>query len=136
MEEPIETIHVYIVKEEEDQVVVDSTADDRTKRDTQPLVMQPYPTHMRLEPYLFMAAHLLIVLAAFSLHFYTLVTETATITIIPKSYHLTEHLTLSNVQSRVFQPVMLTQRKTVPATGKGHQPATQAHGAVTFYNTL
>jgi hypothetical protein len=28
----------------------------------------------------------------------------------------------------------LTQQVTVPTTGKGHQPATQAHGWITFYN--
>jgi hypothetical protein len=55
---------------------------------------------------------------------------------VPKSYRFTQHLTLSTVQSRIFPPLTLTQSKTVPATGKGHQPATQAHGAVTFYNTL
>ncbi|MFL5696234.1 MAG: baseplate J/gp47 family protein [Ktedonobacteraceae bacterium] len=134
--EPIETIHVYIVREEEEQPVVDSTVQDTAKVDTQPLVVKSYPIRLRLVPYLMIAAHLLIVLAAFSMHFYTILTETATITIIPKSYHLTAHLTLSNVENRVFSPVTLTQSKTVPATGKGHQPATQAHGEVTFYNTL
>src|SRR5205085_8732161 len=78
----------------------------------------------------------LIVLVAFSVHYYLLLTETTTIIIVPKSYRFTQQLTLSTVQSRIFQPVTLTQSRTVPATGKGHQPATQAHGAVTFYNTL
>ncbi|MFL5586535.1 MAG: baseplate J/gp47 family protein [Ktedonobacteraceae bacterium] len=134
--EPIETIHVYIVREEEEQPAVDSTVQDTAKVDTQPHVVKAYPKRLRLVPYLMIAAHLLIVLAAFSMHFYTILTETATITIIPKSYHLTAHLTLSNVENRVFSPVTLTQSKTVPATGKGHQPATQAHGVVTFYNAL
>ncbi|MFL5625001.1 MAG: baseplate J/gp47 family protein [Ktedonobacteraceae bacterium] len=134
--EPIETIHLYIVREEEEQPVVDSTVQDTAKVDTQPLVVKSYPKRLRLVPYLLIIAHLLIVLAAFSMHFYTILTETATITIIPKSYYLTAHLTPSNVQSRIFQPLTLTQSRTVPATGKGHQPPTQAHGAVTFYNTL
>src|SRR2546423_7347001 len=133
--EPIETIHLYIVREEEDQVV-DSTINDTTQTATQPLVMQSYPMRLQLVPYLLIIAHLLIVLVAFSVHYYLLLTETTTIIIVPKSYRLTEHLTLSTVQSRIFQSVTLTQSRTVPATGKGHQPATQAHGAVTFYNTL
>src|SRR3989440_9511694 len=133
--EPIETIHLYIVREEEDQVV-DSTVHDTTKTATQPLVMQSYPLRLQLVPYLLIVAHLLIVLVALSVHLYVVLTETATITIIPKSYRLTEHLTLSTVQSRIFQPITLTQSRTVPATGKGHQDAQQAHGAVTFYNTL
>src|SRR5436305_8050881 len=125
--EPIETIHLYIVREDEtqqEQPLVESTVQDTAKVDTQPLVVKSYPMRLRLVPYLMIASHLLIVLAAFSMHFYTIVTETATITIIPKSYHLTAHLTLSNVENRVFSPVALTQSKTVPATGKGHQPAT------------
>src|SRR5712691_11060865 len=133
--EPIETIHLYIVKEEEDQVV-DSTVNDTTQTATQPLVMQSYPMRLQLVPYLLIIAHLLIVLVAFSVHYYLLLTETTTIIIVPKSYRFTQHLTLSTVQSRIFQPITFTQSKTVPATGKGHQPATQAHGEVTFYNTL
>src|SRR3989440_5159529 len=133
--EPIETIHLYIVKQQE-QSVVESTAHDTTQTATQPLVMQSYPMHFQLVPYLLMIAHLLIVLVAFSVHYFLFLTETTTIIIVPKSYRLTEHLTLSTVQSRIFPPLTLTQSKTVPATGKGHQPATQAHGAVTFYNTL
>ena len=133
--EPIETIHLYIVKEEEDQVV-DSTVNDTTQTATQPLVMQSYPMRLQLVPYLLIIAHLLIVLVAFSAHYYLLLTETTTIIIVPKSYRFTQHLTLSTVQSRIFPPLTLTQSKTVPATGKGHQPATQAHGVVTFYNTL
>ncbi|MFL5699097.1 MAG: baseplate J/gp47 family protein [Ktedonobacteraceae bacterium] len=134
--EPIETIHLYIVREEEEQPVVDSTVQDTAKVDTQPLVVKAYPMRLRLVPYLMIAAHLLIVLVAFSVHYYLLLTETATIIIVPKSYRFTQHLTLSTVQSRIFPPLTLTQSKTVPATGKGHQPATQAHGVVTFYNAL
>src|SRR3989440_5359163 len=131
--EPIETIHLYIVREEEDQVV-DSTVHDTTKTATQPLVMQSYPLRLQLVPYLLIVAHLLIVLVALSVHLYVVLTETATITIIPKSYRLTEHLTLSTVQSRIFQPITLTQSRTVPATGKGHQDAQQASGTITLYN--
>src|SRR6266550_9148782 len=131
--EPIETIHLYIVKEEEDQVI-DSTVNDTTQTATQPLVMQSYPMRLQLVPYLLIIAHLLIVLVAFSVHYYLLLTETTTIIIVPKSYRFTQHLTLSTVQSRIFQPVTLTQSRTVPATGKGHQPATVASGTITLYN--
>src|SRR2546421_7023885 len=133
--EPIETIHLYIVKEEEDQLLY-STANEPIKTPTHALVSQSYPMRFQLVPYLLIIAHLLIVLVAFSVHYYLLLTETTTIIIVPKSYRFTQHLTLSTVQSRLFQPLTLTQSRTVPATGKGHQPATQAHGAVMFYNTL
>src|SRR6266566_6308846 len=115
MNEPLETIHVYIVKEDEEQPLVDSTFNDASstfpETDPQPLVTQSYPRHLRLVPYLIIAAHLLIVLTAFSIHFYTLLTETATITIIPKRAVFTTSLTLSNIQSRIFQPLTLTQTK-------------------------
>src|SRR5438045_5104734 len=133
--EPIETIHLYIVKEEVDQVV-DSTVNDTTQTATQPLVMQSYPMRFQLVPYLLMIAHLLIVLVAFSVHYYLLLTETTTIIIVPKSYRFTQQLTLSTVQSRIIPTLTLTQSKTVPATGKGRQLARQAHGAVTLYTTL
>jgi len=132
--EPVETIHVYIVKEAEEQAVVDSSLRNPAKIATQPLVSQSQYTHMPLVPYLIMAAHLLIVLFALFAQLYLILTATATITIMPKSYHLTAHLTLSHVQSRIFQPVTLTKTKTVPATGTGHQDATAATGTITLYN--
>src|SRR5438876_12348345 len=84
MNEPLETIHVYIVQEDEaeeqEQPMVESTINAAShtpfETDTQPLVTKPYPTHLRLVPYLIMAAHLLIVLTAFSIQLYTVLTET------------------------------------------------------------
>src|SRR5947209_6361821 len=133
--EPIETIHLYIVREDEAQhetPVVDSTVQDTAKTDIQPLVKQSQPTRGHLFPYLIIAAHLLIVLFALFAQLYLALTETATIIILPKSYHLTTQLTLSNVESRVFQPLTFTQSKTVPATGRGHQDATAASGTITL----
>src|SRR2546425_12293924 len=138
MNEPLETIHVYIVKEDEEQPLVESTVNDASstpiETDTQPFVTLPYPSHLRLVPYLIMATHLLIVLFALFSQIYITLTETATITIRPKQAVVTTHLTFSNVQSRIFSPITLTQTKTVPATGKGHQDATAATGTITLYN--
>src|SRR5438876_12386400 len=120
-EEPVETIHVYIVKEAEEQPVIDSSLHDPATIATQPRVSQAQHTHMPLVPYLIMAVHLLIVLFALFAQLYISLTETATITIMPKSYHLSAHLTLANVESRIFQPITLIQSRTVPATGRGHQ---------------
>ena len=132
--EPLETIHLYIVREEEEQPVVDSTVQDTAKIVTQPLVQKPRSKHSFLVPLIIVAVNLSVVLAVFFIHIYPILTATATITIIPKSYRLTERLTLSNIQSRIFQPVTLTQNRTVPATGKGHQDATHATGTITLYN--
>ena len=139
--EPTETIHVYIVPESEaqhEQPVVESTIHDASpilaQTDTQPLITQPQPTHVRLVPFIILAVNLCLVLAVFFIHIYPILTASATITIIPKHAVLTEHLTLSNVENRIFQPLTLTQSRTVSATGHGHQDAMQATGTITLYN--
>jgi len=40
----------------------------------------------------------------------------------------------AQLQARLLAAPALAQTITVPTTGKGHQPAAQAHGLVTFYN--
>ncbi len=40
----------------------------------------------------------------------------------------------AQIEARLLAAPTLTQQVTVPTTGRGHQPATQAHGWVTFYN--
>jgi hypothetical protein len=54
------------------------------------------------------------------------------VTIIPKSQTVT--LTGSLQLGRVLQPLTISQSQTTPTTGKGHQDAKQAQGAITFYN--
>ncbi len=56
----------------------------------------------------------------------------ATIILIPKSQ--TMSLTATVQLGRILPPTTLTQEKTVPTTGKGHQDAKAATGTVTFYN--
>jgi len=82
------------------------------------------------------AATLLIVLA-----------PSATVTIIPASAQLRMTRTITVVPSnanaaqqqipgRPLAIITLSQAKTVPTTGVGHQQAQAAHGLVTFYNAL
>lgn len=40
----------------------------------------------------------------------------------------------AHIQARLLAAPTLIQQVTVPTTGRGHQPAMQAHGLVTFYN--
>src|SRR6266487_5984963 len=56
----------------------------------------------------------------------------ATVTIIPKSQQVTLSGTLQ--LGRLLQPITISQSQTVPATGKGYQPAEQARGFITLYN--
>jgi hypothetical protein len=58
----------------------------------------------------------------------------ATITIIPKSQTISFNGTLQ--LGRVLSPLTISQSQTAPTTGKGHQDAKKAQGAITFYNGL
>ncbi|HEY7416587.1 MAG TPA: hypothetical protein VH593_15455, partial [Ktedonobacteraceae bacterium] len=62
-----------------------------------------------------------------------LLTPAATVTIIPVQASINTTATVQ-VMGRSLPSVTLTQAKTVPATGTGHQDAKAAHGSVTFYN--
>jgi hypothetical protein len=62
-----------------------------------------------------------------------LLSPSATITIIPATHDLSI-ITSIQVHSSVLPALTLSQSQTTQATGKRHQDATQAHGAITFYN--
>ncbi len=72
-------------------------------------------------------------------------TPIPTITLVPVVRDLSTTATLlavagtpagANIPARLLPPLTLTQIKTVPATGKGHQDAEAAMGTITFYNGL
>jgi len=75
-----------------------------------------------------------------------LLNPTATITLVPvvRDLSLTTNMlaiksgtpTGGQIPARRLAPLTLTQTKTVPATGKGHQDAEAAMGTITFYNGL
>jgi len=62
-----------------------------------------------------------------------LLSPSATITIIPVSRDLSITATIE-VRSNVLPALTLSQSQTTQASGKHHQDATYAHGAITFYN--
>lgn len=59
---------------------------------------------------------------------YTLLAVPAGVVVPPTSHHPAQ------IEARLLATPLLTQQVTVPTTGRGHQPATQGHGLVTFYN--
>lgn len=71
---------------------------------------------------------------------------TPTITLIPSARDLGSTTTImvvsgtpiggGRMQGRLLPSLTLTQARTVPATGKGHQDAQYAVGTITFYNGL
>jgi hypothetical protein len=76
----------------------------------------------------------------------TLLAPTPTITLIPSARDLTVTTTIvifsgeptgaGRIQGRLLPSLTLTQSRTVPTTGKGHQDAQYAMGTITFYNGL
>lgn len=78
--------------------------------------------------------------------FVSLVTASATVTILPVQEQITATTTLSvittgtanlthwQIPGRRLSSLTLSQEETVPTTGLGHQPARAALGTVTFYN--
>ncbi len=76
-----------------------------------------------------------LVLSCLAFQVYLLFNQpTATVAIIPMSQTVTLSGTLQ--LGRVLAPITLSQARTIPTTGKGHQDARQASGTVTFYNGL
>jgi hypothetical protein len=130
-EDEIETIHVYIYKEESKQKinVVDA---DTPKEKTHPLLFILA---------LFIASLLPIVSIIFQV--YVLLNPLiATITIYPASKNMslktdilvTSHPTSNEILSIPLKPVSFSQTATSLATGHGHQDANYAKGLITFYN--
>ena len=62
-----------------------------------------------------------------------LVRPAASVTIIPTQATVTANAAVQ-VTGRALPTVTLSQARTVPATGIGHQDAQAAHGSITFYN--
>lgn len=57
---------------------------------------------------------------------------TGTITVVPSNANVAQQ----QIPGRPLDTITLSQAKTVPATGRGHEPAQAAYGLVTFYNAL
>jgi hypothetical protein len=74
-----------------------------------------------------------------------LLTPTATVTIVPVSKAITATGTLTvvtgpantarqEIPGRLLSTISMSQVRSVPTTGTGHQDAQAAHGTITFYN--
>src|SRR6266702_6708870 len=88
-----------------------------------------------LAPWVVVFMNMAFCLAIFFLDILPILTNRATITLVPKQATIA---TVASVplQPRVLAPLVLTQRKTVPATQHIHQNAAVATGELTFYNAL
>ncbi len=68
-------------------------------------------------------------------HMWQLLTPSATVLLIPREEHISTTAVIP-IHGRLLPALTLSQSTTVPATGKRHQFATRAEGAITFYNGL
>ena len=134
--------YVFIEREEEEDEgnIIDSTL---TEPDTNvpytPPIQPPTKKQARDEKkslqvgLCMMSLLLFLCLASIALQLHLILNPPiATIILIPKSQTIS--LTATVQLGRVLPPTTLSQEKTVPTTGKGHQDAQAATGTVTFYN--
>jgi len=144
---------------------VESTLETEEERNTEPPVQdgnQGEPSQVtqettekgtrarrRLYPFPLVLAVLCVLLAGILCVVYVLplLALSATVTIIPTSTQtaMTRTVTIvstnanatqQQVPGRLLDTITLSQAKTVPATGTGHQQAQAASGFITFYNAL
>ena len=146
-QEPIQDVYIQYIfiereAEEDEQAIIDSTLIETESDTNVPFTPPPQPltkTQARDEQTskhvgLFMMSLLLFLCfasIALQLHF-ILNPPIATIILIPKSQTLS--LTATVQLGRLLPPTTLSQEKTVPTTGHGHQDAKAATGTITFYN--
>src|SRR5258708_6938113 len=158
-----EGIDVFIVRgqvEEPEPPTVESTlADtcDEQEAQTAPLeqemtegpALPPLPLKPRRRALPFVVGALCVLAAGLltAAALLMLLAPSATVTIIPNSAQLTMTRTITvisahanvaqqQIPGRPLATMTLSQAKTVPTTGIGHQEAQVAHGLITFYNAL
>lgn len=136
-EEIQETIHVYFVREEvtqqkEEEQVIETIPPTKPQR------------HISYAAFIALAVNILLFLSVLIAYVLPQLTTRVTITFIPDEKHVMTTATLvvsgtptnENIKGRLLPFFTLTQSKTVPTTGHGHQNAKQAQGTITFFNGL
>jgi hypothetical protein len=156
-----EVIDVFIVRrqvEEPEPPTVESTlADTSDEQETQAAPTEQesaeLPTSLALKPrrrmisFFISALCLLLAVALGGVTLLITFAPSATVTIIPTSMQIatTRAVTIvtsnanaaqQQIPGRRLETITLSQAKTVPATGTGHQQAQAAQGFITFYNAL
>lgn len=132
--EPAETIHIHyfpdaivIVKEDGDTAQQDNTVETTLAQTKKPSVFIAYTICL---------CYLFLILSCIAFQVYCLFNPPgATISILTTQTHLTTHATLT-LPAHQLTPLVFSQTQTTNTTGHGHQPATQASGYITFYNSL
>lgn len=156
--EKTEIIHVYVVREGEEEEqpgehVVESTLTvpedgPLSSFDAEGACFIPTVGDRRRTSLDLLAAYASVFLLLVCIACEVLLTLTApipTITLVPLARDLSATATVTavpgtpavgKIASRLLPPLTLSQARTTPATGKGHQDAEVARGTITFYNGL
>lgn len=142
----VNVIHVYPVEgggilfsqtelEPEDDKVVDSTPSEHSKAEVSD---QEIPSlNMKREASKALAATILAVCLVMLLIGFTIqsLSVPAIITIVTSEHQISTNAVFT-LPATLLKKVTFAEAGNAPATGKGHQDAMQAHGIVTFYNSL
>jgi len=157
-----EVIDVFVVRrqvEESEAPTVESTlaetSDEQeiqaapTEQETTELPLPPLPRKPRRRalPFVIGALCLLLAVALSIVTLLIMFAPSATVTIILTSTQIATTRTVTivatnanaaqqQIPGRLLETITLSQAKTVPATGTGHQQAQAAQGFITFYNAL
>jgi len=131
--QPEETIHIHyfpdaivIVKEENDNPQHDNTVESTLAQPKKPPVFMAYAICLM---------YLFLIVSCIAFQLYCIVNPPiATVTIVPKTK--TINLTGTMQLGRVLHTLTISQSRTIPTTGRGHQDAQASTGFITFYNGL
>ena len=131
--QPEETIHIHyfpdaivIVKEENDNPQHDNTVESTLAHPKKPPVFMAYAICLM---------YLFLIVSCIAFQLYCIVNPPiATVTIVPK----TKTINLTGIMQlgRVLHTLTISQSRTIPTTGRGHQDAQASTGFITFYNGL
>jgi hypothetical protein len=147
-------IHIYDqLPEQEEPSSIEGTLQDESPEPSQHPPSSSQDTQEYAErhsprwpwPLVLGALCILIASAIFVVCILPLLTITATVTIVPVTKQVSATSVIpvvpgqangaqGHLSGRMLSSVSMSQTRTVPTTGKGHQDATSAHGTVTFYN--
>jgi hypothetical protein len=140
-EQRVEVVHVYDLPAAGEE----TDAQDQQQDESQLAAPAQHPYRQRVLLTLLGGLCLLLVLVVLAFVLSPWFTS-ATVTIIPVTQQISTTSTVTVVTGQtptgaqqitgsMLSPVSMSQAKTVPTTGKGHQDAQAASGSITFYNS-
>jgi hypothetical protein len=140
------TVRHTFVDPDAEAVIIEQEIEEREATEPTPPPLA-HKARRHVLPLVVGALCLLLALAGGLLTLLLILAPSATVTIIPASTQITTSRTVivvpananaaeQEVPGRALPTITLSQARTAPATGAGHQQAQAARGLLTFYNAL